>query len=38
LKKQIELERKNNAAEKGILQRRNQELLEEVEALKVSVA
>jgi hypothetical protein len=38
LKKQLESERKNNEEEKGILQSRNRELQQELEALKVSVA
>jgi len=37
LKKQLELERKNNE-DKAILQSRNQELQQQLEALKVSVA
>ena len=37
-KKQIELEKKINEKEKGSLTRRNRELQEELEALKVSVA
>jgi hypothetical protein len=32
------LERKNNEEEKGILQSRNQELQQELEVLKVTVA
>jgi len=32
------LERKNNEEEKGILQSRNQELQQELEALKVVIA
>jgi len=32
------LQRENNEEEKGILQSRNQELQQELEALKVSVA
>ena len=36
LKKQLEMERKSNEEEKGILQSRNQELQQELEALKVS--
>jgi len=36
--KQLELEKKNNEEEKGILQSRNCELQQELEAQKVSVA